>query len=73
MPAPMRILVCTSIVVAAAANLAPVRPLRGQSSATELHHEFIPSRLAPSKRVEFYWVAPRGSGPWPAVVLIHGH
>jgi pimeloyl-ACP methyl ester carboxylesterase len=27
----------------------------------------------PSKQVEYFLEAPRGQGPWPTVVLLHGH
>jgi dipeptidyl aminopeptidase/acylaminoacyl peptidase len=38
-----------------------------------VERELPPHRQDPSKRVEIFWAKPSGSGPWPAVLFIHGH
>jgi pimeloyl-ACP methyl ester carboxylesterase len=43
------------------------------SPRTDVHHELVASEADPSKTIEYYWVAPQGKGPWPVVVLLHGH
>jgi len=70
----MRILVGFSLALLCSATLAvPVRCLYAQSALHALHHETIPARRDPSKKIEFYWMAPQGKGPWPAIVFLHGY
>jgi dipeptidyl aminopeptidase/acylaminoacyl peptidase len=38
-----------------------------------IQREFLPHRQHPSKQIEVFWTKPVGQGPWPAVLLIHGH
>ena len=38
-----------------------------------IHHEFISHPQDKRKKVEFYWMKPEGTGPWPVIVSIHGH
>jgi len=38
-----------------------------------IHHEFISHPDSPEKKVEYYWNAPKGKGPWPLLVYLHGH
>ncbi|MES2527157.1 MAG: alpha/beta fold hydrolase [Bdellovibrionota bacterium] len=38
--------------------------------ADELHHELISGKRG---KVEIYWQRPDGTGPFPALILVHGH
>jgi dipeptidyl aminopeptidase/acylaminoacyl peptidase len=38
-----------------------------------VQREFLPHRQNPKKNIEVFWTHPAGRGPWPAVLLIHGH
>lgn len=43
-------------------------------SAGEVHHEFLAAEHPEGqRRVEYFWTAPSGDGPWPAMVYVHGH
>lgn len=42
-------------------------------SAGTLHADTIPHPDDPSKQVEYFTGKPAGNGPWPAIVLVHGH
>ncbi len=39
----------------------------------EIRHEFLPHPSDAGRQVEFFWTAPRGEGPWPAILYVHGH
>ncbi len=39
----------------------------------EVHHEFFPHPDDPGRRIEFFWTAPEGDGPWPVLLFVHGH
>lgn len=44
------------------------------SQATEaIRGQLVPHPDDPSKRIEVFMKKPNGSGPWPAVILLHGH
>jgi dipeptidyl aminopeptidase/acylaminoacyl peptidase len=45
----------------------------GQSTPHAQHHDFLPADGDSARRIEYFWSAPPGAGPWPAVILIHGH
>lgn len=72
-----------SIVAALSASLtacatAPHQPAPPPASQTSsglqgLHAEFLAAATNPAKRIEYFWVAPKGDGPWPVLLLIHGH
>jgi dipeptidyl aminopeptidase/acylaminoacyl peptidase len=38
-----------------------------------MQRTFLPHPQHPSKQIEIFWTTPVGSGPWPAVLFIHGH
>lgn len=38
-----------------------------------INREFILHKNNIEKRIEFLWAKPKGIGPWPAIVLMHGH
>jgi dipeptidyl aminopeptidase/acylaminoacyl peptidase len=38
-----------------------------------IYRAFLPHRQNPSKQIEVFWTRPVEHGPWPAVLLIHGH
>ena len=38
-----------------------------------VHKEFLPSSQDNNKKVELFWTRPGGSGPYPTVLLVHGH
>jgi hypothetical protein len=38
-----------------------------------IHHELLPHSQDHSKAIELFWTKPEGKGPFPAVLLIHGH
>jgi dipeptidyl aminopeptidase/acylaminoacyl peptidase len=50
-------------------------PVRTQAPLTvdKVRNEFIPHPDDPTKRLEIVWTKPAGDGPWPVIVLIHGH
>ena len=35
--------------------------------------EFLPHSKDNNKKVELFWTQPEGDGPYPALLLIHGH
>lgn len=43
------------------------------ASGTKIHREFIVHRDSPKKNIEFFWAKPKGEGPWPVLIYIHGH
>ena len=60
-------------LICSAAATVPVAGHSGQLALHALHHETIAAGREPSKKVEFFWMAPAGKGPWPAIVFIHGY
>jgi dipeptidyl aminopeptidase/acylaminoacyl peptidase len=52
---------------------APSAAALAPSGLHELHAEFLTAATNPAKRIEYYWVAPKGDGPWPVLLLLHGH
>ena len=38
-----------------------------------VHRELLPHSNDKNKKVEIFWTKPTGDGPFPAVLLIHGH
>ena len=38
-----------------------------------VHKEFLLSSKDNNKKVELFWTQPGGSGPYPTVLLVHGH
>jgi dipeptidyl aminopeptidase/acylaminoacyl peptidase len=38
-----------------------------------VHRELLPHRTDSHKKVELFWTQPVGDGPYPTVLLIHGH
>lgn len=60
-------------LICLATIMAPVRSGYGQSALHALHHETIAAEPDRSKKIEYYWMAPQGKGPWPAIVFIHGY
>lgn len=58
------LLCCASIVAVASAQ---------EPSKSDVHIDFIAHPDEPSKRIEIAWTKPAGSGPWPILVLVHGH
>src|SRR5437867_12113246 len=53
---------------------APVQPgALVDNNGWIIQRELLPHRQDPGKRVEVFWAKPTGSGPWPAVLFIHGH
>jgi dipeptidyl aminopeptidase/acylaminoacyl peptidase len=61
-------LICSSITLTVA-----VGAMGGPSALHSLHHETIAVGREPAKKVEYFWMAPRGKGPWPAIMFIHGY
>jgi len=65
------------ILVAAALSLSacgkpkpgPVVDAKGQDAI----RVYIPHAEAGQKSIEEVWARPKGPGPWPALVLVHGH
>jgi dipeptidyl aminopeptidase/acylaminoacyl peptidase len=51
-------------------RMAPALP--GPESAV-VHVELLSRTDEPSKHVEIFWTQPKGTGPWPLVVFLHGH
>jgi len=63
----------TLALICTAAITVPVRGMGGPSTLHALHRETIAAERDPSKRIEYFWMAPRGMGPWPAIVFLHGY
>ncbi|HEY8187309.1 MAG TPA: hypothetical protein VIF64_14640 [Pyrinomonadaceae bacterium] len=38
-----------------------------------VRREFLPHNRDSNKKVEIFWTKPAGSGPYPALLFIHGH
>ena len=38
-----------------------------------IHREYLAHPSDPDKKIEFFWMKPEGEGPFPMVVLLHGH
>jgi dipeptidyl aminopeptidase/acylaminoacyl peptidase len=51
----------------------PSRIVRSQSPLHAMHHDSLSAPGNPRKHVEYFWIVPEGTGPWPAIVLIHGY
>ena len=39
----------------------------------EAQRELIANSLSPGEKAEFFWSKPAGDGPFPMIVLLHGH
>jgi len=68
--------VASALLIAATlvAACAPVPPgAFADRSGWAIRQELLSHRQDSGKKVEIYWATPTGSGPWPAVLLIHGH
>jgi len=50
----------------------PSGSLKGPAGET-IYRDFVAHPTKIVKRVEIFWIKPEGIGPWPAVVLVHGH
>jgi dipeptidyl aminopeptidase/acylaminoacyl peptidase len=58
--------------------LCVARPVEGEAQVMNrgdwvVHKEFLPSSKDNNKKVELFWTRPGGSGPYPTVLLVHGH
>ena len=42
-------------------------------SVEQVRTEFIPHPDDAAKRIEIAWTKPAGEGPWPVLLLVHGH
>ena len=62
-----------ALICSATTLTVPVRSVCGHSALHALHHETIAVGREPSKKIEYFWMAPQGKGPWPAIVFIHGY
>jgi dipeptidyl aminopeptidase/acylaminoacyl peptidase len=64
----------TALAFAAGRHSAPpvISALQSTESAG-VHVELLSRTDDPSKHVEIFWTQPRGTGPWPLVVFLHGH
>ncbi len=69
-----------SVAIAIGLSLALANPISAaeidtfqDSSGQTIHQEIIPHTNDADKGVEFYWANPEGQGPWPMIVLVHGH
>ncbi len=51
----------------------PTCVLHAQNAASAIRREIINSPVIASQKIEYFWKAPPGTGPWPVIVLIHGH
>ncbi len=70
----MRILAHAALALICSATITvPVGSACGQSALHALHHETIAIGREPSKKIEYFWMAPPGKGPWSAIVFIHGY
>ena len=63
-----------AMAYAAGRHSAPliIHGLLGTESAL-VHVELLSRTDEPSKHVEIFWTQPKGTGPWPLVVFLHGH
>lgn len=73
-----RITIVTALCMSVAACATALQSVRPAASHTlsgrhAPHAEFLTAAANPSKRIEYYWVAPQGDGPWPVLLFIHGH
>ena len=62
------LLVACALVAACAGG-----PPGADRSGWSIEHELLPHRSDPGKHVEVFLARPDGTGPWPAVLLVHGH
>jgi len=46
--------------------------LKGPRGQT-IYRDYIVHPTKADKRVQIFWIKPEGIGPWPAVLLVHGH
>jgi dipeptidyl aminopeptidase/acylaminoacyl peptidase len=58
--------------------LCVVGPGEGEAQVVDrgkwvVRKEFLPHSKDNNKKVELFWTQPEGDGPYPAVLLIHGH
>lgn len=66
----LRLRVVGLICLAVLLTCIGVSPLTAQMSQ-EVHQELLPG--ARDQKIEIYWTKPRGDGPFPALLYIHGH
>ena len=70
----MRILAHAALALICSATVAlPARSVYGQSEVRALHVETLAAGRDSSKKIEYFWMAPLGNGPWPAIMFIHGY
>lgn len=51
----------------------PIEPGKFKDSEGQtIHRELISHAPGSKKKIEFFWAKPEGSGPWPAIVFVHG-
>jgi dipeptidyl aminopeptidase/acylaminoacyl peptidase len=68
-----RLTVAAIALGASVALATPTRALQSPIDPSAMHHEIITSAAMARQQIEYFWIAPKGMGPWPAIVLIHGH
>ena len=73
LPHPRAAMAAFALVGAATTLMVPVHGASDPSALHSLHHETIAVGHESSRRVEYFWMAPPGKGPWPAIVFIHGY
>ena len=66
--------IAAPIALAALAGCAPLEPGTFIDSGGQvIHHEFVSHGDGSAKKIELFWARPSGTGPWPVIVLVHGH
>ncbi len=67
------VLACRRKSESSASSRSTSAPAAQPLPAAREGHETIPHPLEPAKKVEWFWKKPEGPGPFPALVLLHGH
>jgi dipeptidyl aminopeptidase/acylaminoacyl peptidase len=62
-----------SLSVCLIAAIVPPATCASDSDAILSKADRLPNAAAPGEQVEFFWSKPAGDGPFPVLVLLHGH
>jgi len=69
----IRIFLVLAVLLMMAARVTVAEDALVDPGGWSIHRELLPYSQDHSKAIELFWTKPEGKGPFPAVLLIHGH